>query len=366
MRQKIIHFLLIITLFFASLAIPQKTAQAQSSVTAADMISLVNGWRTGTYSLPALVENNFLDTCAQTTASEMASIQAKTHLGLVGYPDAKTRCAQLGFGNGKIVHVTENIAYDTAMTMTKLIDYWADADHYLPASDAQYLYVGAAVASANGETYYVLEAGTIDGETVASSSGTNSSTSDVVATPVPTSSDGFVNPVVVSTPSSNGMIYHVVKSGEVLFNIALAYGITLDYLKQENKLTTDQVNAGTILTIKSAPTPTVTSTFTLTPVYPTRTPTLTPQPQTPTPAPTSTPTPKPSLIEKVNSVDRPSLGLVLAILSALGLAAVVYFGFIRSGNPQPVPPAPVKPLQPEVKQPEPVVKKKTTRKKKEE
>ena len=64
------------------------------------------------------------------------------------------------------------------------------------------------------------------------------------ATSLPADSGGFVNPVITSTPSADGMIYHVVKSGEVLFNIALAYGITLDYLKEENKLTSDQGECG--------------------------------------------------------------------------------------------------------------------------
>ena len=366
MRRIIVHFLLIITLLFASLAISPKEVQAQSSVTAADMIALVNGWRTGTYGYPALVENAYLDTCAQTTASEMAAIKAQTHLGLSGYPDATTRCAQLGFGGGKTVRVTENFAYDQAMTISKLASYWADVEHMYPASDPQYLYVGAAVASANGETYYVLQAGSIAGETVASSS-ISTVDPNSAATSLPADSGGFVNPVVTSTPSDDGMIYHVVKSGDGgLFNIALAYGITLAYLKQENNLTSDQVNVGAVLKIKMAPTPTVTPTFTITPVYPTRTPTITPAPPSPTPVLTATPTPKPSLMEKVNTVDRPSLGLILVILSALGLAAAIFFGFFRPNNLRPEPAAPVKAPEPESKKPEMAVKKKTTRKKKEE
>ena len=167
MRRIIVHFLLIITLLFASLAISPREVQAQSTVTAADMIALINGWRTGTYGYPALVENAYLDTCAQTTASEMAAIKAKNHLGLSGYPDATTRCAQLGFGGGKTVRVTENFAYHTAMTMDILTGFWSDVEHMYPASDPQYPLCGsAAVASANGETYYVLQAGSIAGETV--------------------------------------------------------------------------------------------------------------------------------------------------------------------------------------------------------
>ena len=338
MQRKIANYLLIFSLLFAAFAIPQKTVEADSGISSAgDLITLVNNIRTSAYGLPALVENATLDSCALWTAQEMASTNATTHLAYLGYSSAATRCAGYGFGGGKTIHVTENMAYSALpLTYSGLQDWWSDADHLLPMDDPQYVYVGAGVATAsNGRVYYVLQAGAVDGvtaaEAAASSSVSTTSSTTVSGTTAEATTDTSQQetPIVTSTPNYDGNIYHTVQYGQTLFNIALAYNITLSYLKSENGLTSDDIQSGKTLLIKAAPTATVTPTATITPVYPTRTPTLTPQPRTPTPAPTATATPKPTLIESLSQVDRPSLGIILVVLSALGLAAVMFFSFIR-------------------------------------
>ena len=335
MRRIIFQSLTVITLLFVLLANPVKVVSAEATLTTADMISLINGWRTGTFGYPALVENSYLNSCAQWTATEMATTHASTHLALLGYSSASDRCSQIGFGSGKSVHVTENFVYDKNLTLSALTGYWSDSAHMLPASSAQYLYVGAGIASSDsGETYYVLEAGSISGESAASSSSgaiTSATTStDPLAT---TDTSQAINPVITSTPNYDGYIYHTVKSGQTLFDIALAYGVTVNYLKEQNSLSDDYtIYVGQSLKIKLAPTPTVTSTFTPTAVYPTHTPTVRPPTKTPTPVLTATPTPEPSMMDKLQE-NRPTIGLVLLILSGLGLLAVIFFAFIKPSNP---------------------------------
>jgi LysM repeat protein len=326
---------------FVLLANPVKVVLADATVTTADMISLINGWRTGTFGFPALVENSYLNSCAQWTATEMATTHASTHLALLGYSSASDRCGQFGFSSGKTVHVTENFVYDKNLTLSALTGYWSDSAHMLPASSAQYLYVGAGIANSDsGETYYVLEAGSISGESAASSSSgaiTSPNTStDPSAT---TDTSQSINPVITSTPNFDGVIYHTVKSGQTLFDIALAYGVTVNYLQEQNSLSDYTIYVGQSLKIKLAPTPTVTSTFTPTAVYPTRTPTVRPPTKTPTPVLTATPTPKPSMMDKLQE-NRPTIGMVLLILSGLGLLAVIFFAFIKPANPPAAVPMP--------------------------
>lgn len=357
MRRTILNSLLIVTILCAALAIPVKDVHADSSVTTADMINMMNNFRTGTYGLPAMVESAALDSCAQWTAETMASIQATTHLAYLGYSGATERCAGFGFGGGKTIFVTENWAMHTAMTLDILAGYWSDSAHMLPATQAQYTYVGAGIASANGRTYYILQAGAIAGETAATSQangGGNSSTGGTGSTVEATNDTSqYMQPVITSTPSADGMIYHVVKDGQTPFQIALAYGITLDYLMQENNLNANStIYVGQKLTIKQAPTPTVTPTFTVTPVYPTRTPTIAEATHTPLPLMTPTPTPVPSLADELPPFDRQTFGFLLVILSAIGLAVMAFFTFLKpSKKPTSTPPAatssePVKPLTP--------------------
>jgi LysM repeat protein len=80
---------------------------------------------------------------------------------------------------------------------------------------------------------------------------------------------------------------HVVQSGQTLIGIAIAYGVTVNHIKELNYLTGDVIYEGDKLTIQAAgtPDPTATGTATMTPTRaasptrnPTRTPSLTPSP----------------------------------------------------------------------------------------
>jgi LysM repeat protein len=341
--------LVVLTLLLTN--VPQKASA--SDISAYELIAWANNLRSA-YGLSALTENSIIDASAQWTAETMAASGVCQHLASQGYPGVRDRLmSSWGYGGGKTIWATENMACGTSLTIDAISGYWADADHMRPAVDANYQEVGAGVAvGSNGWTYVVLQAAWVEG---GGSGGSAVSNNTPVATTDATS-DGvsqWMSPVVTSTPNYDGYIYHVVKSGQTLFYIALAYGVTVDYIKEQNGLSSNDIYEGQTLKIMQAPTPTPTSTFTPTPVFPTRTPTLKSTPATPTPELTATPTPKPSLAAELPKFDRQFLGLLLVILSGLGLLVVVLLNFIKPKPKAPVaaPPAARQEAQPEAEPP---------------
>lgn len=351
--RRLFFTLLLIILVLSAAVPPRQTVKADSTVTAYDLIAMVNSIRTGSYGLPALVENSILNAEAQWTAEEMAAIGAKNHLAFLGYSDASTRAADWGFGSGKVVFVTENWYGGYYADIGDIQSGWADTEHMYPMTKSQYVYVGAGVATASdGFTYYVLQAGNIAGETSASYSSSDSYTYPTNDTT--SNSSEYISPVYTNTPSADGMVYHIVQANQFLFDIALAYGVTTDYLVELNGLASaDDIYEGETLKIGYAPTNTPTATATNTPEYPTRTPT---DPGTPTPYLTATPTPMPSLLDQLPDFDRGTFGFLLVIVSGIGLLLVIFFNFAKpikrsviEPKPEPEAPPEKKPVKKPVK-----------------
>jgi LysM repeat protein len=93
--------------------------------------------------------------------------------------------------------------------------------------------VGAGVARAsNGSTYYVLQAA----YTSAQSCGDYESPSE---DPDEETGSGWIVPVKIATPDSEGRVYHVVESGQSLWAIAVAYQVTIRDLEIWNNLSRD-------------------------------------------------------------------------------------------------------------------------------
>jgi LysM repeat protein len=332
MRRLIFATLIIFLLTLSAAAVPTQKVQADSGVTAYDLIAMVNSIRTSTFGLPALVENSILDQATQWTADEMVRINADDHLYYLGYAGASARAAnQFGFGGGKTVFVTENWCRGYNATLSYIQNCWNDEEHLWPMDKPEYTYVGAGTATtSDGHVYYVLQAGYMSGENAATSAvigGSMPPAGSGTTTSVAADLSDWVAAVYTSTPSPDGMIYHKVQANQMLSNIALAYGVSVDYLVQLNNLTSaDAIYAGQILTIKSAPTATVTPTLTPTEIYPTHTPTLE---LTATPYLTRTPTPKPTLLEQLPKWDRQTFGLLLVILSLPTLLLVIFKSFLN-------------------------------------
>ena len=326
--RRILTLSCIVLIIAGFLLLPIGKAQAAGSVSGADMIAMMNSWRSNYWS-NAIIEDASLNSCAQWTAEVMAQNQYRAHLADLGYSGASSRCSGFGFGGGNTVFVTENWATHSNMTYDILAGYWSDPPHMIPATWEQYRYVGVGIATgSDGYTYYILHAGAIPGEALpapyATSSG--SSNSQTASTQGPSN---FVQPVVTATPNEDGSIYHIVESGQALFTIATWYGVTIEEIKSLNSLSSNNIYPGDKLLIRVKPTVTITPTRTATVPQPTRTLASTEVPPTPRATVTISPTPKPSVGSFVKGIDRQYLGFGILLVSAVGFLIVFYSSFLK-------------------------------------
>ncbi|KPL76777.1 LysM peptidoglycan-binding domain-containing protein [Bellilinea caldifistulae] len=142
-----------------------------------------------------------------------------------------------------------------------------------------------------------------------------------------------IQPVITATPNPDGSVIHKVESGQSLWSIAIAYGVTIAQILEWNGLGQDAVLlVGDTLVVRPSSTPTISPTPSLTPVPPTRTPSLTPTPVTPTltytVTPTLTETPAPLIDWQPPSwLNESTLGMGLIVISAAGLIFVLLAAF---------------------------------------
>ena len=320
------HIILLIVLVFA-LVLPAAKAQASSSVSASDLISLVNSIRTGN-GLPALSANSILMGTAQSTAATMASYGSCSHIGNV-----RGRVADAGYGGGSTVWATENIACGYTASLGDIQSWWSDSAHMLPMTQPSYTDIGAGVYESGGMTYFVVHAAYSTGGSTAGRDTNSDSSSSLTGTTGGMTGENSVSQyiygVITSTPKADGSVNHTVEYGQALSSIAEAYGVTVEELQTLNGLSGINIYVGDVLIIRKAPTPTVSPTRTATLQRPTRTPTVTPRPRTPTPTRTVTPTPVPGMLDSIASVDRATLGFGLVIVSATGLVTMISLSLFK-------------------------------------
>ena len=201
--------------------------------------------------------------------------------------------------------------------------------------------VGAGVAFAGNMVYYTLTVKRLSGDTNVRAPVNAAVQQQASSTPIP--QGDWISPVQTLAPNENGSITHIVKYGEILIDIAQAYGITMEELYARNRSLNPQKPVyyeGQILVIRPAYTLTPFMTETYTPMPPTNTlrPTRTPRPtstatteRTPTPVmPTRTPTP--TLAFQIPTLEdmgpnRPIIAYALIAVSAVGLLIVIAIGF---------------------------------------
>ena len=321
-------FFLVFILLLAVFIIPPKMAAADNTISAADIISSVNGMRVS-YGLSPMTVSGALTSCAQWTADTMAAMGAGDHLSHLGYSSPSQRCAGFGFGGGQTVFVTENWAMGHSLPLNTLMyDYWADYWHMLPMTQAQYTYIGIGISDdGSGGTYYVLEAGSgNNGGSASTGSGSSSSTISSTTSSAPDYSQ-YMIPVVTSTPDATGLVLHKVKYGQALISIALAYGVSLNDLKTLNGLTSDIIYEGDVLKIKQVPTPTPAPTSLATEAAANTPVAATEVSATPAPLMIRTPTALASTNQTLPAFDRQTGGLLMVVLSILGLAVAAFFIF---------------------------------------
>ncbi len=228
------------SLFLLAAAVGHGSARAAPVMTAADLIANVNALR-ASHGLAPYKTNSQLMSAAQKHSEYQASSGQASHSGKGGStPTGRARAA--GYGGGKSVSVSENIAWGTSMSAPRAVEIWQlDAPHLLTML-GRYTHVGAGVASANGVTYFTLVAGFVSGSP---GEGLNDpqpvpvddSAADSAPDPdqAPPASLGPA-PVVVATPDEHGAVVHIVRSGQALYTIAVVYEVALEELYDLNGL----------------------------------------------------------------------------------------------------------------------------------
>ena len=236
--KKITLLLFCLLLIAVSAAKPNLATEAKDSqspmrsVSAYDLIAAMNVLRMAN-GLPALIENATINAVAQATAQTMADNLLSWHIG-----DVAGRISAAGYGAGKKVYATENFAVAYGGTVDQIMVMWADYDHMRPATTPNYCHVGAGTATAsNGMTYYILQAAYISGETCDSTPPTGGG-----GTPgQPAVGYGIVTPVEKVDLNADGNYVHVVKTGQSLWSIAVAYGVTIKEILAWNNLSDSYV-----------------------------------------------------------------------------------------------------------------------------
>jgi uncharacterized protein YkwD/LysM repeat protein len=240
-----------------------------SSSGAAELISLVNQLRTSRGLAPYKVDGALM-AAAQAQSDYQASIGSVTHTGLGG-STPHDRAAVAGYSGGSFF-ISENIIGGRNFTAEKAVQAWqGDSLHLGTMLNPNARNVGAGVATVGDYVYMTLDAGYKASDGYAAPPATGPAPGPVGGTPASTSA--LVMPVVTATAQPDGSVIHVVEPGQVLINIAAAYGIKLSELLALNGLTTTSViYPGEKLIIKRA---SMTVTLDFTPTRTAGTPTLT-------------------------------------------------------------------------------------------
>ena len=301
-----------------------KSIVAQSE-TAYDLINAVNSLRTSRGSEPYQIDSGLM-AYAQQHADYMASIQSATHTHSDG---------SVPWDNG----IQENVATGTTGIMTISIvvnQIWSDWGHWRVMVDYASGAVGAGITTgSDGMTYYVLNV-----RPSTSDSSTSSTLAEGNAVPVnselPTATVDWIVPINKSTPNADGEIIHEVGNGQSLWDIAIAYDVTIDDIRLLNNMAMDStiINIGQqllIMRVTVSPTlPELEATAIVPELLETPTKTITPTPvliQSRTVVEEVLITPE---IEETTTPDsKNQIFYGLITIGLIGLLFFSYFGFMR-------------------------------------
>ncbi len=217
-----------------------------------DLIAAVNELRAAR-GLAPLTVNSSLMNAAQNHSLYQASIGAGTHVG-PGNTHPLDRARAAGYGGGSYIAVAENITQykeNTPDILTRVMGRdWNDAEHMNTMLNPGLQHVGAGVAIANGIVYLTLDTGWIAGPASATQVNATQviSGTQAIRSPLPTTIP--IVALVTSTPSADGSVVHVVGYGQVLVNIAAAYGVKPAEIVAWNGINPDTIYAGQRLLVR--------------------------------------------------------------------------------------------------------------------
>jgi LysM repeat protein len=307
MRRIVFLTVLCIILFF-SLVTQVNRVRAQTS-SAQDLVNAVNAVRAN-HDLPPYIVDPGLMAFAQSRSEYQASIRKVTHVMADGSQPAD---------HG--VYSRTSVVVKT-LQPALLTGAWSDYWHQHTMIGFSEGYIGAGVAIADGFVYYTLVVRRTGGFT-----NIQPTAAPPGSTPAPgQSTDGVVFSIVTSTPGSDGLVMHKVASGETLWTIAEAYGVTIDELASLNGLNAANpvIFTGRDLIIRAAHTPTPTVTITATP-EPSPTATATRRP-TRTPRLTATPAPE-GISQQMTDLTSNNRSLAVGVTLAIGISLLLLVTF---------------------------------------
>lgn len=289
---------------------PVKEAHAQPIhfaplYNASVLIAEVNALRAAN-GLPAYDVDPILMQIAQAHSDYQASIGTVTHYGADGsrpYQRALAAGFPLAGDVSRGGFFSENVTGGNKTPAQAVAQWQGDSIHLNTMLSPNLTHAGAGVSVSGGSTYYTLDAAAAIGSVPNYTPPAGGSTT-VAGTPATLE---IVPPVVTSTPKDDGTLYHEVKIGQALWSIALAYGTTVDEIKQLNRLATNEIFEGQLLLISSE------EPRTATPDAPTATVTIGVPLSTGTSVPTVTTTPTPTAIPAPPAT-RQSGGVVVGII----------------------------------------------------
>ena len=210
-------------------------AEVQACVDAAyELIGLVNGVRTGA-GQPAFEINGTLMAVAQAHSEYQARIGQGTHTGPGGSRPAD-RVKAAGYGGGRPVYVSENIAWGYRLTPQGALEMWIPSPpHYRTMTGPLYHEVGAGCARNGDRVYYTLVAAGVAGQGPAPTA-RPSAVGPTATPPRPTPTLPY-EPVLPATPRPDGAVIHTVQRGQTLMMIAGSYRVPLEDILRYNHLT---------------------------------------------------------------------------------------------------------------------------------
>lgn len=197
-------------------------------ITPADLIVMINRIRTGR-GLPALIVDPILMGTAQSTAEIMAAYRMTGHIG-----DVRGRVMAAGYGAGDIPWATENFAVlPMKAGASYILQVWADDLHMKPMADPNYKHIGAGISVVSEEAvYYIVHAGYTSNRIYkpGATAAPGTAVAGIGADPF----SQYIFAVQTATPRPDGELIHIVKQGQSLWSIAIAYQTHIDILQQMN------------------------------------------------------------------------------------------------------------------------------------
>jgi uncharacterized protein YkwD len=300
-----------------------------------EVVQLVNQLRRAN-GLPPYQVSQALMAAAQAHSEYQAVQGSITHTGQGG-SSPRERAVANSYGGGAAVSVSENIAGGVNLSPADAVSMWqGDNLHLTTMLSPNYQDVGAGVAVDGDMVYFTLDVGSVSGAApLATSEGASTTSRPAQVTPGATTVTAA--PILTSTPRPDGAVVHVVEQGQVLWNIAAAYKVSLAEIMALNNLTERSViYPGNKLLIKPPEaTPVISATQTVSATATEIPPSNTPRPTRTPPAP-DTPTPSiaaPSGAEGDTPSQQAQAGFKAdPLLILIGVLVLVGTGLVLAGN----------------------------------